>query len=149
MLSGVCGGGNPEGFFSGAPFYGGWSEDGDERPIKRLRDLLMDHRLWAYLQSWIVLPTKHIATEREFWEIFLELIVPKTRSPTLLCNIDYGLMDTTWDQMQTSIIDRGLDISRMSVFSLEQSITEGLRDKDLREALLDVFQMWMFEGPDL
>ncbi|KAH8835088.1 hypothetical protein DL96DRAFT_1702092 [Flagelloscypha sp. PMI_526] len=147
--------------------YGGFDEmlGGDGEWISELtqvyenRAVFMDRRARYYLQSWLVVPHAAVdaqsGTSREFWEVFFDKVKPRLPlRPTAdhwytstHPDLDMGLMSTTWGQFQDHTINKS-SVELVTVPTLEQAISQGLRGDGLRSALLEDFHMWMFEGPD-
>ncbi|KAH8826627.1 hypothetical protein DL96DRAFT_1288442 [Flagelloscypha sp. PMI_526] len=121
--------------------------------------VFMDLRCWSYLKSWITLPPHPLAVDSEtlfyteFWDLmkgdFKYGNYPSTK-------LDYTpLQFTVGDHQEPPIRGKaGLKhaLEKMcldNVPHLRHAICSGIRGTNLGTALLDDFQLWAFESPDI
>ncbi|KAH8814502.1 hypothetical protein DL96DRAFT_1684814 [Flagelloscypha sp. PMI_526] len=121
--------------------------------------VFMDSRCWSYLKSWVTLQplSPEGDSEKSFYMEFWELVkndfkyddFPSTK-------LDYSPLQFTkeLDQEHPNLTKSGVKhaLEKMclgNVPKLRQSLCHGIRGKNLGTALLDDFQMWAFESPDI
>ncbi|KAH8826628.1 hypothetical protein DL96DRAFT_1681642 [Flagelloscypha sp. PMI_526] len=121
--------------------------------------IFMDRRCWSYLKSWIALPPHLMGADSEvlFYTEFFELFkgafyydhYPSTK-------LDYSPLRFAEDNHQEPPIGGEIGVKHAlkymcldDVPKLRQALCRGLRGKDLGTALLDDFQLWAFESPDI
>ncbi|KAH8814504.1 hypothetical protein DL96DRAFT_1820687 [Flagelloscypha sp. PMI_526] len=121
--------------------------------------IFMDSRCWSYLKFWITHPSvspakdSEISFYTEFWELvkgdFKHEYYPSTK-------LDYSPLQFARDDYQEPPIGGKAGVKHAlekmcleNLPKLRQALCRGIRGKKLGIALLDDFQIWAFESPDI
>ncbi|KAH8826595.1 hypothetical protein DL96DRAFT_1608432 [Flagelloscypha sp. PMI_526] len=148
----VCRGYDGYGQFESVLHNGEWK---DSLISARYPDIFMDARCWYYLKSWVTLQPLALTADPEmsFYTEFWEFI-----KDTPWTFLDYSPLPRTFDDgdgeesffSSSDRIKYALEHMCIDgVPKLRQALRSGLRGESLGTALLDDFQMWAFESPDM